>query len=161
MHESMARHRYFPDMVVQMVSIGEESGQLDEMMEKVADFLVVLNPDKSYIAIPTRPPAETWVEPADEEAVNRAYQIFNTRLKHVEYLIGFEGNAFAFTGNVIDDLLNITSVHPMREESVKKLLLRANKSWETVDRLIDDEKLIELQYMGNRFYMRKLSSRTR
>ena len=28
----------FPTMVVQMVSIGEESGQLDSMLSKVADF---------------------------------------------------------------------------------------------------------------------------
>jgi type IV pilus assembly protein PilC len=28
----------FPNMVIQMVSIGEESGQLDSMLSKVADF---------------------------------------------------------------------------------------------------------------------------
>jgi len=28
----------FPSMVIQMVSIGEESGQLDAMLGKVADF---------------------------------------------------------------------------------------------------------------------------
>lgn len=28
----------FPNMVIQMVSIGEESGQLDQMLSKVADF---------------------------------------------------------------------------------------------------------------------------
>ena len=28
----------FPTMVIQMVSIGEESGQLDSMLSKVADF---------------------------------------------------------------------------------------------------------------------------
>jgi wyosine [tRNA(Phe)-imidazoG37] synthetase (radical SAM superfamily) len=130
---------------------------LDEM-EKVAYFLEELNPDKAYIAIPTRPPAEAWVEPAEEEAVNRIYQIFNARLKNVEYLIGFEGNAFAFTGDVVDDLLNITSVHPMREESVKELLSRAKTSWDIVERLIEEKKLIELHYMGNRFFMRKLPS---
>jgi type IV pilus assembly protein PilC len=28
----------FPSMVIQMVSIGEESGQLDSMLGKIADF---------------------------------------------------------------------------------------------------------------------------
>jgi type IV pilus assembly protein PilC len=28
----------FPPMVVQMITIGEETGQLDQMLEKVADF---------------------------------------------------------------------------------------------------------------------------
>jgi type IV pilus assembly protein PilC len=35
---AMQNSRVFPSMVVQMVSIGEESGQLDSMLGKVADF---------------------------------------------------------------------------------------------------------------------------
>ncbi|MFW8600217.1 type II secretion system F family protein [Desulfobacterota bacterium M19] len=38
LYESMARHPMFPPMVVQMVSIGEKSGTLSVMMDKVADF---------------------------------------------------------------------------------------------------------------------------
>ena len=36
--EPMAVSRYFPDMVVQMVSVGEQTGQLDELLEKSADY---------------------------------------------------------------------------------------------------------------------------
>ncbi|MEN8167245.1 MAG: type II secretion system F family protein [Pseudomonadota bacterium] len=35
---SMKQRNIFPNMVVQMVSIGEESGALDDMLNKVADF---------------------------------------------------------------------------------------------------------------------------
>lgn len=35
---AMQNAEVFPTMVVQMVSIGEESGQLDAMLGKVADF---------------------------------------------------------------------------------------------------------------------------
>jgi type IV pilus assembly protein PilC len=35
---AMQNSGMFPNMVVQMVSIGEESGQLDNMLAKVADF---------------------------------------------------------------------------------------------------------------------------
>jgi type IV pilus assembly protein PilC len=35
---SMQNTNVFPNMVIQMVSIGEESGQLDQMLSKVADF---------------------------------------------------------------------------------------------------------------------------
>ena len=59
----------------------------------------------------------------------------------VEYLIGSEGNAFAFTGNVEEDPLNIMAVHPMREEAVKKLLLKAKVDWSVMDRLIAQAKL--------------------
>jgi len=34
----MANANVFPSMVVQMVAIGEESGSLDSMLGKVADF---------------------------------------------------------------------------------------------------------------------------
>jgi type IV pilus assembly protein PilC len=34
----LARHEVFPPMVVQMLAVGEETGNVDEMLEKVADF---------------------------------------------------------------------------------------------------------------------------
>lgn len=129
-----------------------------EEVENISEFLALLNPDKSYLAIPTRPPAERWVRPANEEALNRAYQVFQKKLNVVEYLIGYEGNAFAYTGNVEDDILSITSVHPMREEGVTELLSKADSNWDTVNRLIEEEKLIEIEYMGKKFYLRKLSN---
>ena len=130
--------------------------------ERIADFLAELKPDVAYIAVPTRPPAEEWVKPASEEAINRAFQAFVERLgdERVEYLIGYEGNAFAFTGNVEEDLLSITSVHPMREDAVKEFLRKANADWSVVEKLLREGKLIELEYSGRKFYMRKLKSRS-
>jgi len=126
-------------------------------IEKIADFLAELKPNKAYLAIPTRPPAQKTVIAASEPAINMAYQIFGKRLSRVEYLIGYEGNAFAFTGNVADDLLSITAVHPMREEAIMECLKKANTDWGVIDKLIKDGSLIQLEYQGRRFYMRKLS----
>lgn len=61
----------------------------------------------------------------DEQAVTTAYQIFNEELPTVELLTGYEGNAFASTGDLVADLLAITAVHPMREDAVQNLLERA------------------------------------
>jgi MSHA biogenesis protein MshG len=36
--DAMARQHLFPEMVTQMVSVGVESGRIDEMMDKVADY---------------------------------------------------------------------------------------------------------------------------
>ncbi|WP_297494871.1 radical SAM protein [Thermococcus sp.] len=129
-------------------------------LERIADFLAELKPDRAYIAIPTRPPAEKWVEPADEEIINLAYQLFSERLgERVEYLIGYEGNAFASTGNIVDDILSITAVHPMREEALKELLRKNNADWSVVEGLLRESKLIRLNYRGGTFYMRALKSR--
>jgi len=124
-------------------------------IKRIADFLAMLKPVRAYVAIPTRPPAER-VAPSSEETVNAAYQSFAERLNKVEYLIGYEGNAFACTGNVEDDLLSITAVHPMREEAVTEFLRRFGAGWETVQNLIRKQSLRELEYQGTRFYMRRL-----
>ena len=130
-------------------------------LERIAAFLAELRPNKAYIAIPTRPPAEKWVRPASEEAINLAYQLFSERLgsDRVEYLIGYEGNAFASTGNVVEDILSITAVHPMREEALKELLERNNADWDVIESLLKDGRLIRLNYRGDTFYMRALPSR--
>ncbi len=128
----------------------------DDHIREVAGFLARLKPATAYLAIPTRPPAEEWVQPPGEEVINRAYQILSGRLDRVEYLIGYEGNAFAFTGNVEEDLLSITSVHPMREDAVSEFLARAGADWPVIHRLIAQERLIEMEYEGRKFYMRKL-----
>jgi len=125
-------------------------------LERIAVFIAGLKNVKSYISIPTRPPAEKWVKSADEQAVNRAYQVFIEKSIDAEYLIGYEGNAFAFTGNVEEDLLSITSVHPMRKEAVDEFLKKANENWTIIDKLITENKLIETEYKDNRFYMRKI-----
>ena len=130
-----------------------------EEIEKMADFIAGLKDTRSYISIPTRPPAEKWVKAAAEQIINTAYQLFSGKSIEVEYLIGYEGNAFAFTGNVEQDLLSITSVHPMREDGVKKLLEKANANWKVIEELINEGKLVEVKYNDKKFYMRKLLDR--
>lgn len=125
-------------------------------IEKIADFIEGIEAEKSYLAIPTRPPAEKWVEHATEKTLNKAYQIFQEKSIPVEYLIGYEGNAFAFTGNVVEDLLSITSVHPMRREGVSEYLKKANSDWSEVEKLINKNKLVEVEYNNKEFYLRKL-----
>jgi type IV pilus assembly protein PilC len=38
MSQRLERHAVFPPMVVQMMAVGEETGALDEMLDKIADF---------------------------------------------------------------------------------------------------------------------------
>ena len=142
-------------MLIDGIKYGDE-------FEKIAEFLKHLKRlDKAYIAIPTRPPTERWVTPAKEETVNAAFQIFAEKLgaNKLEYLIGYEGNAFSFTGRVEEDLLSITSVHPMRKEAVKEFLKKTNTRWSIIEKLLLEDKLVELEYTGKVYYMRKLPSR--
>ena len=123
---------------------------------QIAKFLPHLRPARAYLSVPTRPPAELWVRSPDEETINQAYQILSQEVDRVETLLGYEGNAFAFTGNVQEDLLSITAVHPMREEAVSKLLSRAGSDWLVVRELIAQDQLVETEFDGHKFYMRKI-----
>ena len=129
----------------------------EDELEGIATFLSTVRPSKAYVAIPTRPPAEAWVQPASEKAINMAYQMFAEALghHHVEYLVGYEGNAFASSGDAEEDLLSITAVHPMRRDAVREILAKGRVGWEVVERLIDEGKLVELEYRGSSFYMRR------
>ena len=78
----------------------------------------------------------------------------------MEYLIGYEGDAFAFTGDVEQDLLSITAVHPMREDAVVTFLARAGAKWEAVHRLTAEGQLAKAEYEGHAFYLRRLRAPT-
>lgn len=129
-----------------------------EELERIASFLDRVEPDEPYIAIPTRPPAEIWAKPANEESINRAYQIFSKKLDNLEYLIGYEGDKFSSTGNPVDDLLSITAVHPMKKSGVEELLKEAGGDWDMVEELVEQDELIQTKFGDDIFYMRKLST---
>jgi wyosine [tRNA(Phe)-imidazoG37] synthetase (radical SAM superfamily) len=129
-----------------------------EEVERISDFIAKIKPKKSYLAAPTRPPAEEWVRPPSEFMLNMAFQVFRGKSIPAEFLIGYEGNAFAFTGNVEQDLLGITAVHPMREEAVREFLEKADSGWDIIENLIDENKLVEVKYEDKVFYVRKLAN---
>jgi wyosine [tRNA(Phe)-imidazoG37] synthetase (radical SAM superfamily) len=126
-----------------------------EELEKIADFIKNLNTDHSYIAVPTRPPAEYYVQKAEPEQINMAYQIFKSRGINTEYLIGYEGNKFSSTGDLEKDLLNITAVHPLKKEAAAELVKKTGSKWEDIEKLIAEAKIIETEYDGEKYYLRK------
>ncbi len=133
-----------------------EINTTEPQLESLAELITRLQPEKAYLAIPIRPPAEKFVHPPDENTLNWAFQIFSQKLATVEYLIGYEGNAFASTGRVRDDLLSITAVHPMRHEAITEFLHKNGASFELVKQLIQEGEIIATEYQGHTFYLRKI-----
>ena len=127
-----------------------------EVVAALADFLGEVHPATAYLSIPIRPPAEPWVSPPSEETITRVYQQVQSCVSHVETLLGYEGNAFAATGDAAQDLLSITAVHPMRRDAVEAFLARTGADWAVVRRLIDQDALIETAYQEHIFYTRRL-----
>ena len=146
---------YQGDLITETMLV-KDMNDGESHVNDIARFISEVEPVNAYLAIPTRPPAELETQSPDEGVLNQCYQIFNDYIGHVEYLIGYEGNAFAYTGNVEEDILSITAVHPMREDAVRKLLSCSNAGWELINKLIAEEKLIEIIYKNQHFYLRKI-----
>lgn len=123
-------------------------------VDELADFVAELKPTVAYLAVPTRPPAEKWILPPDETTIHHTGIVFGARRIILECLVDYEGDSFAFTGDAEDDLLAITSVHPMREETVRSILDRSNMGWAVIERLLREGRLVEKQFRGKRFYLR-------
>ncbi len=124
-------------------------------LEEIAEFVSRLKPEIAYLSIATRPPAEKEIKPPSDDKLNLAYQIFSDKIPKVEYLIDYEGNNFANTGDTAQDLLNIVSVHPMRESAVKEFLEKSGQSWDLMDGLVSEGKISSSEYGGHRYYLRK------
>jgi len=129
-------------------------------IQAITEFLAEVRPAVAYLAVPTRPPAEAWVRPPGEETLFRAHQTFAELLPRAELLIGYEGDAFAASGDPVADILSIAAVHPLREDALRELLARDGAGWEVVEGLLRAGELVELPYSDHRFYLRRLPSRS-
>jgi wyosine [tRNA(Phe)-imidazoG37] synthetase (radical SAM superfamily) len=125
-----------------------------EQAAALADFLKDIKPARAYLSLPVRPTQEKWAAPPTAERINRFYHSLKGLVPDLEYLTGYEGNAFAHSGNVRDDLLSITAVHPMREDAVAELLTKSSADFSEVRKLIDGGLLSEVEYRGRRYYLR-------
>lgn len=125
----------------------------DELV-RTADFVSSLAPSTAYLSVPTRPPASAWARPPCETSLARAYGIFAERQVGVEMLLGYEGDAFASTGDPVEDLLSITAVHPMREAAVRRLLSGRHVPWVIVQHLLDDGRLVQVLHDRHRYFLR-------
>jgi wyosine [tRNA(Phe)-imidazoG37] synthetase (radical SAM superfamily) len=124
------------------------------LLKQNASFIAKLNPQKAYLSIPTRPPALKDVKPVSEEKITEAWQIYQEAGLTTELLTGFEGTDTGFTGNAFDDILNITAVHPLREDTITKLLKQNKTSLSVINSLIAQELIKSINYKGKTYYVR-------
>lgn len=121
-----------------------------------ASFIASLHPAMSFISIPIRPPAIKSVKAPAEEILVSAWQTYSHLGIPTEMLAGFEGTETGFTGNAYDDILNISAVHPIREDTLAQLLNHDNAGMNVVQSLIRQGLIKEVPFNGKNFYIRKL-----
>jgi wyosine [tRNA(Phe)-imidazoG37] synthetase (radical SAM superfamily) len=111
----------------------------EQALQGIASILRRVEPDEIHISLPTRPPAETWVQPADEEGLMRALVI----LGEVAHVLHPAAGSFDVSGyeNLADAVLGIITRHPMRQEELERTLEQAAPG-------LADDILAELEQSG-------------
>jgi wyosine [tRNA(Phe)-imidazoG37] synthetase (radical SAM superfamily) len=144
----------FDGVLVTETMLIQNVNDQEEDINKLADYISRLISVKSYLSIPTRPPAEQGVKMSTTDTLYTVYQLFKEKNINVEYLVNYEGDHFGCTGNTRDSLLSIMSVHPMKEEAIIKMLKKEDGDKAVLDELVNENKLIKSFYKGDYFYLR-------
>jgi wyosine [tRNA(Phe)-imidazoG37] synthetase (radical SAM superfamily) len=91
-----------------------------EALQDIVDVLRRIRPDEVHINLPTRPPAEAWVQPPDEEGLMRASAILGDIARVVHPAEGsFD---LGDSDSIPDAITDIITRHPMRQEELEQVL---------------------------------------
>lgn len=116
-----------------------------------------LGVDRIYIAVPTRPPAESWVLPPTKETLRQAFDLFPDAEDMTE---PEEGPFIRNEEEREAELIEIAKNHPLREDQALGLLAFAmgeEDARECLRRIVDSGRLQAKDYSGTTFYSVPLS----
>ncbi len=145
--QSYAGKLWIEVMLVRGLNDGEAE------LRELASVLRSIRPDRIHLLVPTRPPAESWVEPPDEEGLMRAAALLGdvTSLLHPaegEFDLGE-------VGDVVEAVLTVITRHPMREDQLTAALGR-HVPGEEVRRILADllasGRVQVVERYGHRFF---------
>ena len=115
-HHQIHHARVFETMLVAGLNDG------DEDIAALGRFIAATRIAHAYLAIPHRPPAVAGVRGPDEAVVLRAFRTLAEQGLEVELLTAYEGDVFAFGGDLRAEILAISAVHPLRTSAIQALL---------------------------------------
>lgn len=147
------RKKYSGELVTETMLVAGLNDN-DEAIRQLCAFLKELQPSKSYLSIPTRPPAEERVAAPTPDSLLKIMQICSDQIPFVRFLFETEVGDFISTGNLREDILSITAVHPLREEALKGMISRAGGKWGLVEELLTAYEIACVNYRGERYFYR-------
>lgn len=92
----------------------------EQALLDIKEILQQVQPDEVHLNLPTRPPAETWVQPPDDEGLMRALAI----LGEVTQVVHPAEGSFDLSkcDSVETAVIQIITRHPMRQEELERTL---------------------------------------
>ena len=129
---------------------------LNDTPDALTDLAAVLRrvaPDEVHIVLPTRPPGEPWVEPADRESLTRASEVLG---QVARVLPPAEQGTFDLSGydDVVDAVVGVITRHPMREQQLLQTLDRWTPGQVThaLEQLAASNRARQVTRYGQRFW---------
>jgi wyosine [tRNA(Phe)-imidazoG37] synthetase (radical SAM superfamily) len=142
----------YPGKLVTETMLIDGINDNEDDLIKIAHFIIKVEPEIAYLTIPTRPtPFKDIHSPLKEKTIS-IFKIIESIYPRTELLNAYEGTEFSTVGETEKALVSIMAVHPMRKDAVETYLFNSNSNWDLIKKLINEEKIKELEYDGNTFY---------
>ena len=122
-------------------------------VQAIGRYLLDVGVARAYLSIPHRPPAEADIRPPDSERLVAAYEALAGMGVPVELLAEYEGEDFAYAGDLERDILAIAAVHPLRRSALESLVAKAGGDWSTVTAMVEAKALTPVTHSGEVFYV--------
>lgn len=146
--ESYQGRLFTETMIVDPVNDSEEEAH------RTADFIAQLYPAGAFLLAPTRPTAEKDIAIPAKSRLQKAFEIFTGYGLKTELLIEFEGDEVGLSGNAFEDILDISAVHPIREDVALKILKGNPSGKYALESLISEQLIKVVTYQGKKYYVR-------
>jgi wyosine [tRNA(Phe)-imidazoG37] synthetase (radical SAM superfamily) len=134
------------------VMLVHDLNDTEAALVEIAAVLRDIRPDEVHILQPDRPPAETWVQPPDEEGLLRAHAI----LGDIARVIHPAAGTFDLSGaeSLVEAVVGIITRHPMRENELVETLQQwsPGEVTATLKKLEKSGKAQVVERLGIRFW---------
>lgn len=124
-----------------------------EALQQIAKILKDIASDAVHINLPTRPPAEPWVQPPDPEGMMNALSILG---EIAEVVHPAEGSfSPGENENIVDAVIAIITRHPMQQDELEKMLntWSPDKAEETLNALKASGRAQVVKRYGRDFWL--------
>lgn len=91
-----------------------------QALQEIAQIVNRINPDRVDITLPTRPPAETWVDPATPDAVSLAEELFGQAAHIVSELV--PQAQILPDADLAEAIMHLIIRHPIPEDGLTNYL---------------------------------------
>jgi len=141
------------------VMLVKDLNDSEENIQQLHDVLQRLHCERIYVNVPIRPPAESWVKIPEKETVLWICQTLGaTNIAFYESTVGF---TIQNESQIQEEILKITSRHPLREDQIMHLTAMATtKVRELLDEMVRQEKIKKIEY-NNQIFYEKVKQRKR